>query len=365
MNKRSWARLAVAVAVGVMAAAPGPLGAAERPPAHLLSEGTGTATGLFVTYQDRAFIIPGGTFPPPDIATPYSAGGIDLGGTAAAVGAMGYSPYVELFGAINSVSPPGSPAFPAEAVGQHSRASVNGQPPKRQDASMLPAQGAFAAGNATASIGDGPVAEALARGFHLTAPTGGVTVAEAATHMVVSKASGLTVAEAVTRLQDVVINNALRIESITLTAKTSADGGDGVAQATMTAHGATLGGTAVRITETGFELADQSVPANSGALTEHLGRAGIRLVAPGSRTVEPGGERSLAEASGPVLEIASPNGERLSVTLGRAVAVTTTQGAFDADASDSGVSGGGADIPASQGRAAARPAADRPRPGTR
>jgi hypothetical protein len=350
MMRTTVGKRATVVVMALVCAAPAAATAAEQPSQRGLSGGTATATGVFVTYQDQSFIIPGGTFPPPDIAVPYAAGSIDYGDTAAAVAAMGYSPYVELFGAINSVAPPGSPPFPAEAIAERSRASVNGQPPKRQDASMVPGADAVGAGTASARLDDGPVAEAVAQGLHL-APAPGVTVAEAATRISMSKESGSSVSESVTRLQDIVVNDLLRIESITLRARSGAGQADRSPQVTMNAQGVTVAGTAVRVTPDGLVVADQSIPMNGEDLARQLAQAGIRFTAPGRSTVESDDERALAEATGPEFALKSPNGEDVSITLGRAVAVTTTQAPVHPEA----VGDGDADLGARQAVVADRP----------
>ena len=298
----------VAAVVGGGGFIPAVPSAGAAPAGHgTLAGGGATGQGVFLTYSDRDLVIDGGTVAAPDFGAPTAEATIDLTGLGSALAALGYSPYSDAAGVLNAF---GGTELPVGSVGERSRAKVAGRPPQE---SAVTVSGSV--GQAKARLVDGPTADASAALAH--AP-GTVAVQAGDARATVTTASRTADSKVTVVLRRLRIGEDLQIETVTLTANALADGGAGVAGATVVVEGVTLRGTPVRLTPRGLEPAGAAPPDLAP-----LQAAGIEVLSAGETQAKPGGRQAEARASGPRLRFRSSDGRLLTIVLGQAVASST------------------------------------------
>jgi len=301
------ALVAAAVVVCSGAIPAGPVAAATGGDSPLTG-GAATGRGVFLTYSDRDFVIDGGTVAAPDAGVPVAQAAIDLTGLGSALAAMGYSPYSDAAGVLNAF---GGTELPVGKVAEQSRAKVAGRPPQNSAIGV-----SDSVGHARAQLAEGPTADARASAAQFPGPglIAGVGRVEAKVATVTRTAdSAVTVV-----LRALRIGDQLRIESVTLTARAAADGGGGIADASVMVEGVTLAGTPVRLTPKGFEPTGPGAPDLSP-----LRAAGVEVVSAGEAEGHPGGRQADARATGPRLRLSSSDGRVLTLVLGQAVVSST------------------------------------------
>jgi hypothetical protein len=283
-----------------------PAGAGDGP---ALVSGEALGRGIFATYADRDTVIDGGTVAAPDFSAPVARAALDLTGLGSGLASLAYSPYNDAAGVINAF---GGTSLPVGFFSEASRAKVTGTPPQEQRATAPgpPGSGAWA------RLSEGPAVEAAALVF--AAPAGqALAVRIGDVHSTVRR-SGPTVASAVSVvLRAVTIGELVAIESITLTASSTADGAAGLAEATSLVEGVAIAGRSVRLTPKGIEPAGAGPPALTA-----LAAAGIEILSAGEADAAPGGQQSEARATGPRLRMRTADGRTLTLVLGEAVATS-------------------------------------------
>lgn len=290
-----------------------------------ISAGSASASSVFVTYYDEATFFEGATLGTADFYLGYATGDVDRSGSSAAIAAAAYSPYVELPGAFNALAP--GPDVDWEPVLSRARASITGQPPKDAVASLTTPTDQAEAGTMEAHLAEGPIVEAFSTLARLE-PAPATHIKSSVSRIKVSKLLGKAVTEASTVLRSVSIAGVLTFDSITLTTTSTADGMAGDARGSVIVDGASIAGTPVAITENGIQVGDQAVPFELTDVENALANAGIELVGPSTLTLEPGGERSVATATGPKIKFTSPQNNTIEIVLGRAIASSTRLGGF-------------------------------------
>lgn len=366
-------RVAGAVAAGLVAALTVGFGVAGFAPAGVADDdgvtagspggnpaGTATAAGALVHYGDKEMFFPGAATPAPTTTLPQAAGSFDNAGTGHARAAMVFNPYEEFGGAANSLTPAGFPQLPFDTVRARQYAMVDGEAPQAQDASVAPGGAPVRAGTVKAALEEaGPAAAAEATALAGT-PAPNVVVDSATTRIRVARVDGQAASTATTVLDGVTVAGVLRLESIVLTATSTADGAAGKSAASVRVSGAAVGGTPVEITGEGIMVSGNAIPANAKAVSDALKSAGLELTAPGGQTVEPAAQDSRAEARGPSFRMTTADGRRFEVTLGLA---STSSVLFDVDRPATEASAGTASAAQSGSTGSAPPAGpDRPAP---
>lgn len=280
--------------------------------------GTAASAGVLVNYSDRETFFPGAATPAPTTTVALAGGSFDNAGSGHAGAALAYNPYEEFGGAINSLTPPPFPQLPFDEIRAHQYAVVDGEAPQAKDASLGAPNPVLRVGTVKAALeeaGPAAVAETAVLGAK---PAPEVVVDSANTTIRVVRAGGQAVSTATTVLDGVTLGGVLRLESIVLTATSTADGAAGKSSATARVSGAVVGGTPVEITGDGIVVSGSSVPANGKAVAEALKGAGLELLAPGGHTVQPAAQDSRAEARGPSFRMKTAEGRYFEVTVGLA-----------------------------------------------
>lgn len=319
-----------AVAAALLLFGPAAVPGAAQDDNGAIAAGGATASSFYVTYFDDANVLYGGTAPPPDVNVGFSSGNIDRSGSASGIGALAYTPYIDVFPALNALA---GTNIDWEPILSRARAAVTGQPPKDAVASLSTPTALTDVGTAEAHLSVGPALDVFTTLVRLE-PAPGTHIKSSASRIKVHKVEGAAVTEATTLLRSVNIAGLLTFDSISLTSIASADGGAGAADAKVVVEGASIAGTPVALTETGFRVADQTVPIDLTPLKDQLAQAGIELVGPGSLRTEPGAERSFATATGPRIRFRNPQcpapvqrevgcGNTIDIVLGHAIASST------------------------------------------
>lgn len=277
-----------------------------------LAGGGATGHGVFVTYSDRDLVLEGGTVAAPDLGAPTAEATIDLTGLGSALAAVGYSPYSDAAGVLNAFA---GTELPVGSVGEHSRARVAGRPPQESSVTVPGSVGSGSVGQARARLVDGPTAEASSS---VAGAPGSVAVQAGDARATVTTVSRTAASKVTVVLRRIRIGEDLRIDTVTLTANASADGGAGVAGSTAVVEGVTLRGTPVRLTHRGLEPAGAAPPDLAALQT-----AGIEVLSAGETRAEPGGRQAEARATGPRLRFRSSDGRLLTIVLGQAAASST------------------------------------------
>ena len=294
---------ALALAGAVVGAPVGPAGGAE--PSTLVG-GDALGRGIFVTYSDRDTVIEGGTVAAPDFSSPLARASLDLTGLGAGLASLGYSPYNDAAGVINTFA---GTSLPMDTFSEASRAKVTGRPPQehRATAPSPPGSGAWA------RLTDGPTADAAAVAF--AAPTTqAIAVRIGDVRSTVSQTGGMVDSTSSVVLRRLTIG-LLTIESVTLTASATADGVAGRAGAVSVVEGVAVGGRPVRLTPKGLEPVGAAAPDLGG-----LAAAGIEILSAGETTTSPGGHQSDARATGPRIRLRTADGRTITFVIGEALA---------------------------------------------
>ncbi|MGH2794461.1 MAG: hypothetical protein ACRDKG_09160, partial [Actinomycetota bacterium] len=287
-----------AAAALMLLAGPGAVSTSAQVDNGSIAAGSAAASSVFVTYYDRATFFEGGTLGTADFYLGYATGDIDRSGSSGGIAAVAYSPYVDLPPAVNGLA---GTNIDFDPILSRARASVTGQPPKEAKASLVTPSELAEAGTAEAHLIDGPAIETFTTMLRLE-PAPATHIKSATSRIKVSKVAGNAVTEATTILRSVSIAGLITFDSITVTSRTAADGGSGEAQGNIIVEGGTIAGTPIAITENGLQVADQVIPFDLSQVEEALAQAGIELIGPSTLTLEPGGERSVAEATGPKIK---------------------------------------------------------------
>lgn len=324
--------IALAGAVVVALAVPGAGGAQSG---TTLSAGMGEASGIYVRVNDPSIFLEETILAPPEAHVSYARAGLERTGTGVALAANGYSEYVNVLGAFPELGPAFLPpeALPvfqllltvlppglAESARNLTQASVRGAPPQERDATYFPGTSAEG-GVMRASITDGPTARAVST-FADFPVSLLVRASSIDTETVVSTASVGRRVDVTSVLRDVTIAEILEIDSIRVTAVANANGGDGVGEGSVTIDGVTVAGLPAVIDQDGLRLADEVVPLSVGPISDLLESAGITLTAPGAVTTDTSGEEVSVAAAGPTIDLLTPEGQQVRLTLGRAVAIS-------------------------------------------
>lgn len=313
-----------AVAALMLLAGPGAVTGFAQVDTSGIAAGSASASSVFVRYSDEATFFEGATLGTADLYFGYSSGDVDRSGSSGALAAIAYSPFVDLPPAINAL---GGTNIDFEPILSRVRASITGQPPKDAEASLTTPTDQVELGTMEAHLAEGPVLDAfttLAR----VEPAPATHIKSATSRIRVAKVAGRSVTEATTILRSVSIAGLLTFDSITLTSTSTADGGAGDARGTTLVEGASIAGTPIALTENGIQAADQIVPVDLAQLEDTLAQAGIELVGPSTLTLEPGGERSVAVATGPKITYTSPQANMIEIVLGRAMTSSTLLAGF-------------------------------------
>jgi hypothetical protein len=284
-----------------------PAGAVEG---STLVGGEALGRGIFVTYSDQDTVIEGGTVAPPDFSAPVARAALDLTGLGTGLASLAYSPYNDAAGVINAF---GGTDLPLSSFSEASRAKVRGTPPQEHKAAAPGPPGA----GAWARLSDGPTVEAAA--LAMATPSGAPLAVRIGDVHATVRRSGPTVGSMVSVvLRAVAVGEVVTFDSITLTASATADGADGLADATSLVEGVAVAGQPVRLTSGGIEPLGTAAPP-----TDALAAAGVEIVSAGETEATPGGQQSEARASGPRIRLRTADGRILTLVVGEAVASST------------------------------------------
>ncbi|MEX2555405.1 MAG: hypothetical protein WEB06_07230 [Actinomycetota bacterium] len=290
-----------------------------------IAAGSASASSVFARYSDDATFFEGATLGTADFYLGYASGDVDRSGSSGAIAAVAYSPYVDLPGAVNALTP--GPDVDYDSILSRARASITGQPPKDAEASLTTPTDQVEVGTMEAHLAEGPVLDAFTTLTRIE-PAPATYIKSSTSRIRVAKISGRSVTEATTILRSVSIAGLITFDSITLTSTATADGGAGDARGTVLVEGGSIAGMPIALTENGIQLTDQAVPLDLQQLEEGLLQAGIELIAPSTLTLEPGPERSVAIATGPKIIFTSPQANRIEIVLGRAMTSSTLLAGF-------------------------------------
>lgn len=308
-----------AVAAAMLIAGPGAVSGSALEDDGSIGAGSASASGVFVTYFDDATFFEGATLGTVDLNIGYAVGEVDRSGSSSAIGAIAYSPFFDLPGAVNALA---NTNFDFEPIQSRARASVTGQPPKDAVASLTTPTDQVEVGTMEAHLSAGPTVDAFST-LARVEPAPGTHIKSAISRVKVTKVSGKAMTEATTTLRSVTIAGLISFDSIILKATSIADGGAGDSSGSIIVEGGSIAGTPIAIDEGGIHVADQIAPFDLAPLEDALLQAGIELIGPSTVTEEPGGEFSVTKVRGPQITFTSPQNNNLQIILGSVEAAST------------------------------------------
>lgn len=210
------------------------------------------------------------------------------------------------------------PAWPYVARGEY----PTGTRQQRTTAGEQDVAGGTARGLVSeASATDGPVATSFARtGSYENAA--GLSTGLATSRATISSDGTRAISRIESTVHDVVVADALRIETVRTTVEASADGVAGGARAVhrVQISGVSLAGQEATIDETGVHLPGQALPGTPAQL---LG-AGVHVgLGSSGEALAQDGQSALAYADGLVVRLTAPDGSVVEFRLGSATVTTS------------------------------------------
>lgn len=309
---------------------------ASRAQSQALAGGRALANLTWLRIDDPGIFLEETIFAPPEVMTGYADAEVDRAGLASARSASGYSEYMNLLGAVPELGPAVLPpdlqflffalleVYPpglAEDFGNLTQASVQGQPPQQDSATVGP-PGPTSGGIMTASLDEGPEATAFSSFADL--PLSALLDVDfgESESTVSTDAAGSRQAVAHAVLRNITIGGIIDIDAIDVTATATADGGQGVAETDVVVEGVSVAGIPAVIDHEGLRVADSVSPLSTSLLNQAIAALGVTITGPGEAVTERTGEEARAVATGPSITIETAQGQSVVFTLGRAVALS-------------------------------------------